>query len=110
MTSGVLLCRDSHSKVLYRALTCFLIDFHNHKECEPSSDPTAVQQLRKLPAAPGQSKCVHLLDGGRICIVHAALGNALAGNKDVAAGGVMPLLRAKFAQPQDIFYVSTLFC
>jgi hypothetical protein len=24
----------------------------------------------------------------------------------VASGGVMPLLRAKFAQPQDIFYVS----
>uniref|UniRef100_A0A383VEF6 Uncharacterized protein n=1 Tax=Tetradesmus obliquus TaxID=3088 RepID=A0A383VEF6_TETOB len=97
---------DSHSKVLYRALGCFLIDFHGQKECEPSSDAAAVQQLRKLPAAPGQSKCLHLLGGGRICIVHAALGTALVNNKEVAAGGVMPLLRAKFAQPQDIFYVS----
>ncbi|WIA44224.1 hypothetical protein OEZ86_010535 [Tetradesmus obliquus] len=97
---------DSHSKVLYRALGCFLIDFHGQKECEPSSDAAAVQQLRKLPAAPGQSKCLHLLDGGRVCIVHAALGTALVNNKEVASGGVMPLLRAKFAQPQDIFYVS----
>ncbi|KAF6252250.1 hypothetical protein COO60DRAFT_1704383 [Scenedesmus sp. NREL 46B-D3] len=97
---------DSHSKVLYRALSCFLMDFHSQQECEPSSDAAAVQQLRKLPGAPGQAKCVHLLDGGRVCIVHAALGNVLVDNNEVAGGGVMPLLRAKFAQPQDIFYIS----
>jgi hypothetical protein len=31
-------CRDSHSKTLYRALQCFLLDFWDHQECQASTD------------------------------------------------------------------------
>jgi hypothetical protein len=32
-------CRDSHTKTLYRALQCFLYDFWGQKECKISTDP-----------------------------------------------------------------------
>lgn len=73
---GLVICRDSHAKSLYRALQCFLLDFWNHQECESSPESWKVDQLLKLPAAPGQSYCFHLLGpgGGRVCVVHAVLG------------------------------------
>lgn len=38
--------RDSFMKQTYRALTCFLIDFWDHTECEPHTNPTTVQELQ----------------------------------------------------------------
>lgn len=98
---------DSHAKQLYRALQCFLLDFWDHKECEAGTDASAVQQLYNLPRAPGQSQCFNLLGaaGGRVCIVHAVLGTSLLGNPSLPAGGVLPLLRQKFASKQDIFLI-----
>jgi hypothetical protein len=45
---------------------------------------------------------MHLLGaaGGRICIIEVVLGTYLTGNAALPAGGVLPLLRQKFAQPQ----------
>jgi hypothetical protein len=71
-------CSDSHSKALYKALQCFLLDFWNHQECRTSPDWDAQEQLYNLPAAKGQSKCIHLFNGGRICMVHAVLGERSA--------------------------------
>jgi hypothetical protein len=101
-------CRDSHSKTLYRALQCFLFDHWDQQECEASSVTSDVQQLYNLPAAPGQSKCFHLQGkgGGRVCMVHAVLGTSLVDNSQVAAGGVLPLLQEKFARKTDIFYIN----
>jgi hypothetical protein len=78
-------CRDSHSKSLYKALQCFLIDFWNHQECETSTDTTAVSQLFNLPERSGFQKCLHLLGpgGGRICIVEVVLGTSFVGNSQV---------------------------
>lgn len=75
--------RDSHSKTLYRALSCFLYDFWDQKECEASTDAAAVQQLYNLPLQPGASKCFHLFDGGRVCVVYAVIGTSLANNNEV---------------------------
>jgi hypothetical protein len=77
--------RDSHSKSLYKALQCFLIDFWNHQECETSTDSSAVQQLFNLPERNGYQKCLHLMGpgGGRICIVEVVLGTSFVGNKKV---------------------------
>lgn len=98
---------DSFMKQTYRALTCFLIDFWDHQECEPHTNPATVQELQTLPVEKGQSKCFHLQgpQGGRVCFVHAVLGTSLTANREVAGGGVLPLLRSKFAEPQDIFVV-----
>uniref|UniRef100_A0A383VCQ2 Trichome birefringence-like N-terminal domain-containing protein n=1 Tax=Tetradesmus obliquus TaxID=3088 RepID=A0A383VCQ2_TETOB len=99
---------DSHSKTLYRALQCFLFDFWDQRECEASAAAADVQALYNLPAAPGQSKCFHLLGkgGGRVCMVHAVLGSSLVGNSQVAEGGVLPLLQSRFARRTDIFYIN----
>jgi len=77
---------DSFMKQTYRALTCFLIDFWDHQECEPHTDPATVQQLQSLPVEKGQSKCFNLLGpkGGRICFVHAVIGTTLVANPDVS--------------------------
>lgn len=105
---AVLLYRDSHSKTMYRALQCFLLDFWNHKECEVGPDSNAVQQLYNLPAAPGQSKCFHLIGqgGGRVCMLHVVLGEYLVANPSLPSGGVLPLLHEKFASKKDIFYIN----
>eukprot|EP00775_Hariotina_reticulata_P008138 gene8138-8332_t len=97
---------DSHSKALYKALQCFLLDFWNHQECRTTPDWAAQEQLYNLPAAKGQSKCIHLFNGGRICMVHAVLGTSLVNNNQIAAGGVLPLLHQRFARQNDIFYVN----
>jgi hypothetical protein len=82
--------RDSHSKSMYKALQCFLIDYWNHQECETSTDAAAVQQLFNLPERSGFQKCLHLMGpgGGRICIVEVVLGTSFVGNKKVGAGSV----------------------
>eukprot|EP00878_Enallax_costatus_P004577 GHUV01004818.1.p1 GENE.GHUV01004818.1~~GHUV01004818.1.p1 ORF type:complete len:331 (+),score=42.07 GHUV01004818.1:54-995(+) len=99
---------DSHAKSFYKALQCFLIDFWPAKECETSPNAQAVQELYNLPVSPGQSKCFHLLGdgGGRVCMVHVVLGTSLVNNPQIAKGGVLPLLRSKFARKQDIFYIN----
>eukprot|EP00775_Hariotina_reticulata_P004106 gene4106-4352_t len=101
---------DSHTKSFYRALQCFLIDAWDNQQqlCETSQDAYAVQELRNLPVRAGESQCLHLsgIGGGRICVVFVVLGDALVNNNNVAMDGVLPLLRAKFAKPYDIFYVS----
>lgn len=73
-------------KQTYRALTCFLIDFWDHQECEPHTNPATVQQLQTLPVEKGQSKCFNLAgpQGGRVCFVHAVLGTSLVANPDVS--------------------------
>ncbi|WIA44222.1 hypothetical protein OEZ86_010534 [Tetradesmus obliquus] len=103
---------DSHSKTLYRALQCFLFDFWDQRECEASTSAADVAALYNLPAAPGQSKCFHLLGkgGGRVCMVHAVLGSSLVGNSQVAEGGVLPLLQSRFARRTDIFYINFGVC
>lgn len=35
-------------KQTYRALTCFLIDFWSHTECEPHTNPATVQELQVI--------------------------------------------------------------
>lgn len=100
---------DSHTKILYRSLQCFLIDFWQNQEvCEASTDTWAVQALQRLPVAPGDSQCIHLRGsgGGRVCIVQAVLGTQLINNNQVEYGGVLPLLRAKFATRRDVFLVN----
>jgi hypothetical protein len=61
-----------------------------------------VNELANLPKVKGYSNCMHLLGaaGGRICIIEVVLGTYLTGNPALPAGGVLPLLRQKFAQPQ----------
>jgi hypothetical protein len=58
--------------------------------------------LANLPKVKGYSNCMHLLGaaGGRICIIEVVLGNYLTANGALPGGGVLPLLRQKFAQPQ----------
>lgn len=103
---------DSHSKAMYKALQCFLIDFWgqdgNHGECETSTDAAAVQQLFNLPERSGYQKCLHLTGpgGGRICFVEVVLGTSFVGNSKIPLGGVLPLLRSKFASQDDIFYIN----
>jgi hypothetical protein len=58
-----------------------------------------------LPLRPGEAKCFNLVGDGRVCFVHAILGTTLLNNNAVAGGGVLPLLREKFADPKDIFVV-----
>jgi hypothetical protein len=67
-----------------------------------------VNELSELPKVKGHSNCMHLLGpaGGRVCIVEVVLGTSLVGNPAVASGGVLPLLRAKFARPEDLFYIN----
>lgn len=61
-----------------------------------------MNELANLPKVKGYSNCLHLLGaaGGRICIIEVVLGNYLTANSELPAGGVLPLLRQKFAQPQ----------
>jgi hypothetical protein len=80
-------CRDSHTKILYRSLQCFLIEFWENQEvCEASTDSWSVQALQRLPVAPGDSQCIHLRGsgGGRVCIVQAVLGSQLINNNQVS--------------------------
>jgi hypothetical protein len=99
---------DSHAKAFYKAIQCFLIDFWNHQECETSTDSGATSQLFNLPERSGFQKCLHLMGpgGGRICIVEVVLGTSFVDNNKIAEGGVMPLLRSKFARSDDIFFVN----
>ncbi len=62
--------------------------------------------LDTLPMRAGQSKCIHLLGSARICLVGAVLGTSLFNNTQVAGGGVMNLIRDKFAHKDDIFVVN----
>lgn len=39
-------------------------------------------------------------------MVQVVLGTSLLNNSQVAMGGVLPLLRSKFAHRQDIFYIN----
>jgi hypothetical protein len=77
--------RDSHAKTFYRALQCFLIDFWGQRECATTTDPELLQQLQQLPAAPGQTYCLHLTGalGGRVCLVHVVLGTSLLNSTEV---------------------------
>jgi len=61
-----------------------------------------VNELANLPKVKGHSNCIHLLGpaGGRVCIIEVVLGQYLTNNGALPAGGVLPLLRQKFAQPQ----------
>eukprot|EP00877_Chromochloris_zofingiensis_P014357 jgi/Chrzof1/9175/Cz03g38220.t1 len=97
---------DSHFKVLYKAFKCFLIDFWDHTMCQASTDPTLVSQLNNLPQRPGESQCIHMPGGTRICLVHNVLGTSLLNNQNVAYGGLLPMLRQKFASRNDIFIVN----
>ena len=97
---------DSHSKQLYRALQCFLIDFWpGQAECAVSASRGDVARLDDLPTRPGETKCFNVLGGGRVCQVHNVLGDSLLDNKNVSDGGVLPMLRRRFADPRDIFLV-----
>lgn len=74
---------DSHSKQLFRALQCFLIDFWDGTECAVSANKADVDDLNKLPTRPGESKCFNLAGDGRVCFVHAVLGTSLVDSKEV---------------------------
>ncbi|KAI8471060.1 MAG: hypothetical protein J3K34DRAFT_520821 [Monoraphidium minutum] len=95
---------DSHSKQLYKALQCALIDFWDGNECKVTKDDALMQQLDTLPVQRGNSRCFHLIGNGRVCITHAVLGTSLLDNSQVANGGVLNTLRDKgLAKPADIF-------
>jgi len=97
---------DSHTKQLFKALQCFLIDFWDQQECLVSPNATLERALDKLPAAPGESKCIHLLGDGRVCIVGAVLGTSLLDNPQVAGGGALSLVRDQLAAAHDVFVVN----
>lgn len=71
-----------------------------------------VEELVNLPKAKGYSNCLHLLGPfrGRVCIIEVVLGTSLLDNAAVAEGGVLPLLRKKFSQPQVKRGFATLGC
>ncbi|KIY98626.1 hypothetical protein MNEG_9339 [Monoraphidium neglectum] len=95
---------DSHSKQLFKALQCFLIDFWDGRECKASGDDNLVKQLDALPLRPGESRCIHLFGNGRVCFVHVVLGTSLLNNPQVASNGVLTLLRERgLASRADIF-------
>jgi hypothetical protein len=80
---------DSHQKQLFASLQCFLLDFYDGKECKVSADPAVVQQVNTLPVMPGQSKCIHLMGGTRICFVHVVMGTSLVNNPEVRYGATV---------------------
>ncbi|KAI8471073.1 MAG: hypothetical protein J3K34DRAFT_244030 [Monoraphidium minutum] len=96
---------DSHTKGLFKALQCFLFDLWDGKqECSPGADDDLVRRLDDLPLMRGESKCIHLAGGGRVCRVQTVLGaSVVGGDPRVPEGGVLKLLREKFASPDDIF-------
>uniref|UniRef100_A0A383WB69 Uncharacterized protein n=1 Tax=Tetradesmus obliquus TaxID=3088 RepID=A0A383WB69_TETOB len=102
---------DSHAKVLYYSLRCFMMDFWDHSqgECAASSD-AALQKQLELSSAQGHPynnppRCLHLsASGARICVVHNPIGTYLVSN-DSQASGTLQLLHDHFAAPDDVVYV-----
>jgi hypothetical protein len=82
----IVLHRDSHSKSLYRALQCFLLDFWDHTECTVGGSEDDAAALRALPASEGISNCFHLTGagGGRVCMVHVVLATSLVNNTEAS--------------------------
>jgi hypothetical protein len=79
-----MLCRDSHTKVLFTALQCFMVDFWQHQECRAHTDQNLVAQLNTLPKQPGESRCIHMPGMTRICLVKAVLGTQYVNNGQVS--------------------------
>lgn len=76
-------CSDSHTKNMFNAMRCLLIDFwdHNVGECAASNIMQLQQQLEKA-ALRGHiyntpPRCLHLFGGGRVCLVHSPMGTTL---------------------------------
>ncbi|WIA16302.1 hypothetical protein OEZ85_013003 [Tetradesmus obliquus] len=102
---------DSHTKNTFTALRCFMLDFWDHSqgECQASSIALLQQQLEKA-ALRGHiyntpPRCLHLIGGGRICLVHSPMGTTLL-NDDPYDPGTLQLLHSFFAAAHDIFYIS----
>lgn len=60
-----------------------MLDFWDHQECLVSPDAALVKQLDDLPLRSGESKCIHLLEGARVCLVGAVMGTSLLDNPQV---------------------------
>lgn len=80
---------DSHTKQLFKSLTCFMYDFWDGRDCKVSPDDYLVKQLDTLPMMPGESKCLHLLGETRICRVGSVLGSSLLNNPAVRWRGAV---------------------
>jgi hypothetical protein len=86
-------CSDSHTKNTFSALRCFMLDFwdHNQGECQASSIQLLQQQLEKA-ALRGHiyntpPRCLHLIGGGRICLVHSPIGTTLLNSDPYVSSG-----------------------
>ncbi|KAI8468653.1 MAG: hypothetical protein J3K34DRAFT_426509 [Monoraphidium minutum] len=100
---------DSHTKQLFKAMQCFLIDFWDQAECAASPEDWVNAGLNALPVKKGESKCIHLMGEGRICYVGAVLGTSLLENPQVAGGGVLTFIRGHKetgAKWNDIFVIN----
>eukprot|EP00775_Hariotina_reticulata_P004966 gene4966-5207_t len=106
---------DGDAQVAEAACQCFMLDFWDHSigECAASTNRTLqdlLQQTALYPPRQGSLKdtspprCVHLVGGGRICLIQAVRGEQLV-SSDPQKLGVLQLLHAAFAKPQDIFYI-----
>ena len=63
-----LLCRDSMSQDLFRALKCFMLEFHDLKLYQASTNYVAMFHLDNI-AGHGRPECLHLLGNARVCYV-----------------------------------------
>ncbi|WIA20349.1 hypothetical protein OEZ85_006180 [Tetradesmus obliquus] len=112
---------DSHMKHSYYALRCFLLDAWDHKqgECAPSASPAAnaalwraadtnhTSVLRGKRPMTDVPKCIHLLEGGRICWVHSVRGEEFAAAPSAPeAPALLQVLQGSLASPQDIFLLN----
>ena len=66
--AAFVVCRDSMSKDLYKALKCFLVEFHDLGDYHATSNFTVMHHLHNLPHL-GRPHCMHLPQNGRVCMV-----------------------------------------
>lgn len=115
---------DSLTQQMGFALSCLMMDFaDDQKTCATGSrrvNKSAVERFQPIDPENHASPCLHLRgpQGGRICLVAAFVAQQLTnstradwgfyvryGNKTMP-GGLLPSLRARHAQPHDIFVIN----
>eukprot|EP00775_Hariotina_reticulata_P009622 gene9622-9783_t len=92
------------SKDLYKALRCFMVEFHDLRTYHASNNYTAMHLLNAIPGY-GEPHCIHMLEHTRLCQVHAIQGDLfIEGNRTKV--GVIPLLLQSMAMSHDIFIIN----
>ena len=68
-TMGLLFpCRDSMSEDFHRAMKCFMVEFHDQKHYQASTNYTAMHHLDNIRER-GDPRCLHLLGNAKLCYV-----------------------------------------